>query len=122
MPFKSILIVDDTDCCRTLLERCLLKEFPGIKIFQASGGEEGVAVFLEKFPDMTITDLNMPGMHGHEVVKRIKGIRKDAVVVIMTGNDGEPIEDITHADAFFRKGASDEDIIATLFSAVARKF
>lgn len=37
--------------------------------------------------DIVVTDLNMPGMNGYELAKRIKAIRNNIKIAMITGND-----------------------------------
>ena len=63
---------------------------PGIEVVgDAADGEEAIeqAGLLE--PDVVLTDLRMPGMGGIELIRRIKAMRPETAVIVLTMYDGE---------------------------------
>ena len=78
-----ILIVDDEESLRDILEEMLLAG--GYKVTQAAGGIEGLAVFQKENIDLLITDLGMPGMSGWEFVDKVKEIKPALPVILTTG-------------------------------------
>ncbi len=69
MPFKKILVVDDTDWNRDLLVQLLEDEYT---VLQAVDGEQGVKAAEEDKPDLILMDLGMPVMDGWEATRKIK--------------------------------------------------
>jgi len=86
----KILIVDDEDCIRTLVQSTLNRD--GRHIVLAVGGKEAIAVFRKERPDITILDLDMPDIDGLTVLREIRNIRSDATVFIFTGTDNPEAE------------------------------
>ncbi|MCH8063408.1 MAG: response regulator [Chloroflexi bacterium] len=80
---KSILIIDDESCVRTLLEHMFVLE--GYQTTIAEDGNEGVASFREIRHDLVFTDLHLPGMSGTEVARSIKAISPNTPVIAVTG-------------------------------------
>lgn len=79
---KKILIVDDLkDTCNTLKE--ILAE-EGYQTFSALTGRTALNTIKKKKPDLVLLDIKMPKMGGIAVLKRIKKIDKDVVVVMIT--------------------------------------
>ncbi len=79
---KKILIVDDIkETCDTLKE--ILAE-EGYQTFSALTGRTALNTVKKKKPDLVLLDIKMPKMGGIEVLKRIKQIDKDVVVVMIT--------------------------------------
>ena len=68
---KTVLVIDDEPLVRLLVKKDL--EQLGYNIETASNGEEGWNKILELTPDLVITDLNMPGLYGLELLERIRG-------------------------------------------------
>jgi signal transduction histidine kinase len=57
----------------------------GCTIFKAKNGEEGVDVFKQENISLVLTDLKMPGMDGIEVLRRVKKIDENILVIVITG-------------------------------------
>ncbi|MCJ7496799.1 MAG: response regulator [candidate division Zixibacteria bacterium] len=79
----KILAIDDQKIIRDLLESILLGLGHSIKV--ASSGKDGLVLFQQDGFDLVITDLGMPEMSGWEVSQRVKEIRKETPVIMITG-------------------------------------
>ncbi len=67
----QILIVDDNAANRDIFETRLAAH--GYDVITASDGVEGLAVAMERKPDLILLDIMMPKMDGIEVCRRLKG-------------------------------------------------
>src|SRR5512143_1086799 len=74
MPGEKILVVDDEPGMRSLLKKVLSKE--GYFVTPFEKGEEALDALSSEDYDLAILDIEMPGLNGIELLKRIK--RKDA--------------------------------------------
>ena len=81
-PFR-ILIVDDNREIRTVLEEYLKEE--GYFAEGAGDGKEALTKYGQKPYDLIITDLNMPGMTGIELIKEIAKEENTTEFIIITG-------------------------------------
>lgn len=92
---KTILIVDDDKLIRESLGAML--RGAGHEVVEASNGEEGAQIALDKHPDLVVTDVRMPVKDG---LAMVDDIRADAwgrtVPVIILTND-EATETLNHA-------------------------
>ena len=81
---KSILVVDDDEGVRELLSFELKPH--GVRILQASDGEEGVRVAEEEKPDAILLDVLMPRVDGWQVLRTLKENpeTRDIPVVILS--------------------------------------
>ncbi|SEA57661.1 two component, sigma54 specific, transcriptional regulator, Fis family [Desulfuromusa kysingii] len=81
---KSILIVDDEDNIRLSLEGILEDE--GFRTSFAATGEACLKIIQSEDPDLVLLDIWMPGIDGMETLKRIKQMRPQQLVIMMSGH------------------------------------
>ncbi|MFH1640908.1 MAG: response regulator [Candidatus Omnitrophota bacterium] len=79
----KILIADDEDVIRELFERLLSRQ--GYKVFTAADGLKTLDMIKENNFDMLILDLKMPKMSGMELLDEIKKLKKDLIIIVITG-------------------------------------
>lgn len=82
-----ILVVDDEQIIRELLERLLQRE--NFTTFIAKSGEEAIEILKETMVDLVITDIAMPGMNGLELMVHVKDIYPFVPVLVITGFSGK---------------------------------
>ncbi|MBI4678390.1 MAG: response regulator [Elusimicrobia bacterium] len=81
---KLIVIVDDDDSVRELLEFVVTKE--GFRVQTAVDGEEAVRRISEIMPDLVILDMMLPRYGGFEVLRELQhGPTASIPIVIITG-------------------------------------
>ena len=78
----EILVVDDEESLLAVLSQVLERD--GFNITTAKSGEEAWEIFQQTPFPLVITDIVMQGMTGIELLEKIKQIRSDAQVIIMT--------------------------------------
>ncbi len=69
---KVIMTVDDSPTIREIVRYALVAE--GYTVLQAVDGNEALKMISGTPVDMMITDLNMPGMDGIELIKRARAM------------------------------------------------
>lgn len=79
----TILVIDDDERVRTLLRDILL--FGGFNVIEAHDGNSGIRYLEDSCVDLVLTDLGMPEMNGWEVAKRVKRLRPNLPVILVTG-------------------------------------
>jgi len=78
-----VLVADDSSTMRKIILRSL--QAVGVtEVAEASDGAEAVAIFAPGKFDMVLTDWNMPGMTGLEVLKKIREQDKEIPVIMVT--------------------------------------
>ncbi|RLC31953.1 MAG: sigma-54-dependent Fis family transcriptional regulator [Deltaproteobacteria bacterium] len=77
-----ILIVDDEAVMRESLTDWLMED--DYEVSQAASGEEAISIIREKNFEVVLMDLKMPGMDGLETMKRLKEIKPDTEIIMMT--------------------------------------
>lgn len=81
-----VLIIDDHPM---VIEGCrgMLSGQSDIVTFEARDAEHGLAVFLSEKPDIVVLDINLPGVSGFELLRRILKRDPDAKIIVFTMND-----------------------------------
>jgi two-component system chemotaxis response regulator CheY len=84
----SVLIVDDSPVMRSFIRRVLtLSGFAVGETMEASNGEEALAQISAHRVDVILTDINMPGMNGEELLRKLEAdgvLRNIPALVIST--------------------------------------
>ncbi|HSH24372.1 MAG TPA: response regulator [Massilibacterium sp.] len=78
----KVLIVDDQFGIRMLLHEVFQQE--EIDTFQAANGVQAIECVQNEKPDLILLDMKIPGMDGLEILKRVKEIEPNVVVIMMT--------------------------------------
>jgi DNA-binding NtrC family response regulator len=80
---KRVLLVDDeVEFVETLAERLRTRD---LAVYVANSGEEALEAVDERTYDAILLDLAMPGMNGLEALEKIRQIRPEAQVIVLTG-------------------------------------
>jgi type II secretory ATPase GspE/PulE/Tfp pilus assembly ATPase PilB-like protein len=79
---QRVLVVEDSPTVAAVVKYFL--ELEGFEVLMAEDGNAGLAIALAEFPSLIVTDLNMPGMSGIEMVRAIRAdSRAQAVRILM---------------------------------------
>lgn len=78
----SILIVDDEESVRDSLYSWFLED--GFRVECAENAKKALLILESDRFDIILADMKMPGMDGLEMLRRIKAIRSDSIVIVMT--------------------------------------
>ena len=86
---KTILVADDDRTVRAVLTRIL--EADGFKVMQAERGEKCLFLSMEKSIDGFLVDLNMPGLDGVELCRRLRALERHKLtpIICVPGNDDD---------------------------------
>jgi len=106
-----ILLVDDNP--HGLVARRTVLEELGYSIRTATNGEEALHQLSLHQVDLVITDFRMPNMDGVELISRIRKLRADMPVILLSGFV-EPLgltEQSTGADVVLSKSAGEVNSI-----------
>ena len=81
---SKILIIDDDRVTLTMLEMILSRH--GYKVLSAKDGAEGFELASKEKPDVMISDMLIPKIHGLELCTKIKEdpLLKDIKIILMT--------------------------------------
>jgi DNA-binding NarL/FixJ family response regulator len=122
MDITRVLIADDHPVFRFGL-RALLNGEPGVEVIgEATTGEEAVALIESLRPDVTLMDINMPGINGIEATRRATSGAPQAGVLILTMfEDDDSVFAAMRAGArgYLLKGAAPEDTLRAIHAVAA---
>jgi DNA-binding NtrC family response regulator len=80
---STVLLVDDEDLILTGFKRILRRE--PYEIATANSGAEALAVLAQQPIHVMVTDENMPGMSGRELLRRVRVAYPDVVPIVLSG-------------------------------------
>jgi two-component system, NarL family, invasion response regulator UvrY len=80
----KILLVDDHAIVRSGLRRLFAAELPGVRISEAKTGREALAVARTEQPALIVLDLNLPGLGGLELLRRMVSEHPEARVMVLS--------------------------------------
>jgi CheY-like chemotaxis protein len=102
---SSLLIVDDDNAIRTALS-CLFTEI-GYSVRTAEDGFSALAAMRKDIPNILLSDLNMPGMSGFELLSVVRHRFPAIRTVAMSGSfRGTEVPPGVAADRFYEKGSN----------------
>ncbi len=77
-----IVVIDDEVNAAAALEKLLQED--GYEVSAANDARAGLSLLEKTDPDIVLTDLRMPGMDGLELLTKVKQIRPETMVILMT--------------------------------------
>lgn len=118
----TVLVVDDSAVVRRRLCAMMAEDGRLLVVAEAGGALEGLYGFKTHHPDAVVLDLQMPGLNGLELLRRIKLTTPDCVVIVLTNYPPAAVRDEctrSGADYFLHKSTEFERVVAIL-GALAR--
>jgi two-component system response regulator MprA len=117
-----ILLIDDDPKIRSVVHRGL--SYEGFRVVDAPSGEEGLERARERFPDLIILDVMLPGIDGLEVCRRIRAGGGDLAILMLTARDDvrDRVKGLeTGADDYLVKPFSFEELLARVRALLRRR-
>ncbi|MBD3306359.1 response regulator [candidate division KSB3 bacterium] len=122
-----VLVVEDSRTMQTFLQNLLRQEDYDVAV--AKDGETGIALFQQgivdgKPFDIVMTDVVMPGLSGLDLLKKVKTLNHDTVVVVLTSDATveTAIEALNlGANNFLHKPPNTEEILNVLWRATKQR-
>ena len=118
----SFLVIDDEDAITLSLRTLISKTFKDSRIFINNNGDDGWATIESQHPAIIISDINMPGLNGFQLLKKVResSTLNDLYFIMLTANldRNQRIKALEEgADDFIVKPFSPEELIAKIRSA-----
>jgi DNA-binding NtrC family response regulator len=80
---SNVLIVDDEELYRRSLERILTRV--GHNVISTRDASEALQVVTDQSVDLVLSDIQMPGINGLELVRQIRDVAPDLPCIVITG-------------------------------------
>lgn len=108
---RTILIVEDTEPSRDILEMALM-QLPNIAIHSVATAEEALTCLATHEIAALVTDLNLPRMDGFELIAAVRAASNMPIMVISGDNDPRTIDRLVTlgASAYFPKPYSPSQV------------
>ena len=111
----KILIVDDSSFSRRTLRKIL--ESAGHAIVEAEDGMAAIEQYFLTTPDLVFLDMNMRGMHGLEVLSKLRELDPQINIVVATADVQSSTRSMAAnegAKAFLPKPFTPDNVLATV--------
>jgi DNA-binding NtrC family response regulator len=99
---SKILIIEDEQSIRRVLKNIISEENKDWTVDDAADGLAGMEMVKKEDYDLIMSDIKMPGMDGLEVLEKVKDLKPETAVVMISGHG-----DIETAVECIKKGAYD---------------
>ena len=108
----TILCIDDH--WHGLIGRKMLLEQNGYEVLEASGGDEGLKLFLSRNVDAVVVDYQMPGMSGDVIAEKMKRINSHVPIMLLSAYGPLPKNKLRAVDSFLTKSQPPKILLSTL--------
>ena len=108
----TILCIDDH--WNGLIGRKMLLESNGYEVLEATGGDEGLQLFLSHSVDAVVLDYQMPGMNGDVVAAKMKRVKSHVPIIQLSGHGPIPESKLEAADTFLSNSEPPKILLAAL--------
>lgn len=97
-----VLCIDDEVV--GLKVRRMLLERAGYEVLSAAEGIEGIDIFAREPVEAVVLDFAMPGMNGAEVATRLRQIKPQVPILLLSAYVGLPVEVTSLVNVYMTKG------------------
>jgi DNA-binding response OmpR family regulator len=120
---EKILIVEDDSFILTFTSKVLKSR--GYLVTTAMTGKDALAKVQTSNYNLVLLDIGLPDMTGTEILKKIREINHDIIVIMMTGNPqlDSSIDSVNYgADGYLIKPVNDTDLVDIVEEKVKQRF
>jgi two-component system, NarL family, response regulator LiaR len=117
-----VLVVDDHELFADALTLYLGRDRRISVVGTASSGQEAIDLALTENADVVLMDIFMRGMDGLEATKRLRSIRPETHVIVVTGLSGDevgPQAVEAGADGHLQKGSIHDHVVDAVLRVAA---
>ena len=120
---EKILIVEDDSFILTFTSKVLKSR--GYLVTTAMTGKDALAKVQTSNYNLVLLDIGLPDMTGTEILKKIREINHDIIVIMMTGNPqlDSSIDSVNYgADGYLIKPVNDTDLVDIVEEKIKQRF
>lgn len=110
-PFTILCIDDDWNA---LLRRKIVLEQNGYRVIESSDAEEGLRLFRKYVVDAVIVDYQMPVISGDLVAAKMKGIRAEIPILLLSSYGPLAPKKLRSVDMFLSKSDEPKSLVSSL--------
>ncbi len=111
---KEVLLVEDHTLVSGVLDIVLRRR--GFNVLKAATGEEAIQLIDQRLPSLLITDLDLPGISGLEVIAHLRSLHRTARILAMSGRGSRLLAEalVKGADLTLKKPFTTEALTEAL--------
>src|SRR5205807_10580455 len=110
---KTTILCND-DHWNGLIGRKMLLEKDGYQVLEATGGDEGLKLFRSHSVDAVVLDYQMPGMNGDVVAVKMKQVKANVPIMLLSAYGPLPQSKLKAVDTFLSKSQPPNILLSTL--------
>ena len=115
----TILCIDDQ--WNGLIGRKIFLESNGYEVLEATGGDEGLKLFLSHSVDAVVLDYQMPGMNGDVVAAKMKRVKSHVPIMLLSAYGPLPKRKLEAVDTFLSKSQPPKILLSRLQDLLNRR-
>jgi DNA-binding response OmpR family regulator len=120
---EKILIVEDDSFIITFTSKVLKSQ--GYLVTTAMTGKDALAKVQISNYNLVLLDIGLPDMMGTEILKKIREINNDIIIIMMTGDPqlDSSIDSVNYgADGYLIKPVNDTDLVDIVEEKIKQRF
>jgi two-component system, chemotaxis family, chemotaxis protein CheY len=95
----KVLVVDDSKVMRSIVMRTLRQAgFACDSMEEAADGASAMRIIESSHPDVVLTDWNMPGMPGIELLRKVRAMGDSTRIVFVTSEGTDEMRDLAFGE------------------------
>lgn len=114
MPRRKATILCIDDHWSGLIGRKMLLEKSGYEVLEATGGDEGLKLFLSHTVDAVVVDYQMPGTDGAVIAAKMKRLKANVPIMLLSAYGPLPKSKLRSVDTFLSKSQPANILLSTL--------
>lgn len=118
-----VLVIEDDCGIAEVIIFAFQMYLPETEVLIFTLGQEGIEAAIREMPDLCITDLNLPDMHGFDVIRKLRSVDSIPIIVASPSDDQDTVRKAIDmgADAYFKKPFSPIELLDKASNLINRR-